>query len=203
MALKAEVLSLEHECWAATVRILGKVVEQRDAYTSAHQQRVSRLAVSIAREMHFSNGDTEEIRIAALMHDLGKIFLPSDFLSKTGDLTPLEFDMLKTHAQLGRDTLNGISFPWPIAEIVFQHHERLDGSGYLRRLKGPQILLAARIVAVADVIDAITMHRPYRAASSPKEALDVIGKGRGTLFDADAVDAYVKPTEPSCLPTAM
>jgi HD-GYP domain-containing protein (c-di-GMP phosphodiesterase class II) len=170
---------------------LAAMTELRDPYTAGHQRRVGELASSIARNMGLPTEQVHAIHLAGVVHDVGKIHIPSEILSKPGKLTPLEFEMLKTHAQAGYDILKSVDFPWPIAEMVLQHHERIDGSGYPHGLKGEEILLEAKIIAVADVVEAMSSHRPYRAALGIDMALDEITKNRDVLYDPQAVDTCV------------
>ncbi len=172
-----------------TVRAISKIIESRDPYTSGHQERVAKIACSIAQEMSLSKDQTEAIRIAATLHDIGKISVPSEILSKPGRLSDMEMGIIKTHSQAAYDILNTIIFPYPIAEIIWQHHERLDGSGYPRGLIGNSILLEARIIGIADVIEAMSSHRPYRPALTIEAALEEVVKYRGILYDAAAVEA--------------
>ena len=134
----------------------------------------------------------ESIRIAAAIHDIGKIFVPAEILSKPGKLSEVEFSFLKQHPQAGFDILKNIEFPWPIAQIVIQHHERMNGSGYPSALSGEALLIEARILAVADVVEAMASHRPYRPALGIDKALEEISQNKGTLYDADAVDACLR-----------
>ena len=177
---------------AATVQVIAHVVETRDAYTAGHQRRVADLARSIASEMHLPSFTVEGIRVAGVIHDIGKISVPAEILSKPGELRHKEFELIKDHPQTGYEILKDIEFPWPIAEIVLQHHERVDGSGYPRGLKGDELLLEARIICVADVVEAIASHRPYRPARGIAVALDEIERNRGVLYDPEAVDACVR-----------
>jgi PAS domain S-box-containing protein/putative nucleotidyltransferase with HDIG domain len=172
-----------------TIRTMSLVVEARDRYTAGHQRRVTQLACAIAQEMKLSDEQTRTLRIAGLLHDLGKINIPTEILSKPGRLTEIEFAMIKTHPQAGYEIVKTIDFPPPTAEIVLQHHERIDGSGYCAGLKGPEILLEARILAVSDVVEAMSSHRPYRPALGIDKALQEILDNRGILYDADVVDA--------------
>jgi PAS domain S-box-containing protein len=176
----------------ATVQSISMIVEMKDPYTSGHQQRVSDLARSIATEMGLSADRQDFIRTASTIHDIGKIAVPAEILSKPTKLTDLEFNLIKTHSQSGYDILKNIEFPWPVADVVLQHHERMDGSGYPHGLKGENISLEARILAVADVVEAITSHRPYRPALGIDVALEEISRNRGILYDADVVDACLK-----------
>jgi len=176
----------------ATVQSISMIVEMKDPYTSGHQQRVSDLARSIATEMGLSADRRDFIRTASAIHDIGKISIPSEILSKPTKLTDLEFNLIKTHVRAGYDILKDIEFPWPVADVVLQHHERMNGSGYPHGLKGDDILLEARILAVADVVEAIASHRPYRPALGIDLALEEISGNKGILYDADAVDACLK-----------
>ncbi len=172
-----------------TIQAIAGIVETRDPYTAGHQRRVADLACAIAREMNLSEDRIEGIRMAATIHDIGKIAVPAEILSKPGELSDVEMSIIKTHSQVGYEILKGIDFPWPIAEIVYQHHERLDGSGYPRGLKGDEILLEARILAVADVVEAMISHRPYRPALTLDVALKEITENSGTLYDPEVVKA--------------
>ncbi|MFM2396878.1 MAG: hypothetical protein RLZZ144_128 [Pseudomonadota bacterium] len=172
-----------------TVHAIATIVEMRDPYTAGHQVRVTALAAAIATEMGLPADQIEAIEVAGMVHDLGKIQTPAEILSKPGEISELEHNLIKTHPQAGYDILKGIHFPWPIADIVLQHHERLDGSGYPHGLKDSEILLAARILSVADVVEAMSSHRPYRASLGIDAALAEIAAHRGTLFDPQVVDA--------------
>jgi PAS domain S-box-containing protein/putative nucleotidyltransferase with HDIG domain len=176
----------------ATVHSLATIVETRDPYTTGHQRRVSVLAEAIAEEMRLNAEQKEFITTAAVMHDIGKLSIPAEILSKPSKLSPIEFDLIKTHPEAGYNILKDIRFPWPVALVILQHHERMNGSGYPNNLKGGDMLLEARIIAVADVVEAISSHRPYRAALGIDFALDEISKNRGTLYDPDVVDACLK-----------
>jgi PAS domain S-box-containing protein len=176
----------------ATVQSISLTLEMKDPYTSGHQQRVADLAHSIATEMGLSADRQDFIRTASAIHDIGKISIPSSILSKPTKLTDLEFRLIKTHSQSGYDILKDIEFPWPVADVVLQHHERMDGSGYPQGLKGNDISLEARILAVADVVEAIAFHRPYRPSLGIAFALEEISRKKGILYDADAVDACLK-----------
>jgi len=172
-----------------TIRVVGLTTEMRDPYTARHQERVTELACAIARKMRIPEQQIDGIHAAGLLHDIGKIAVPAEILTKPTKLTDVEFALIKTHPQVAYDILKGIKFPWPLAKIVLQHHERLDGSGYPNGLKGNEILLEARILAVADVVEAISSHRPYRPALGVDAALDEIKKGKGRLYNPAAVDA--------------
>jgi HD-GYP domain-containing protein (c-di-GMP phosphodiesterase class II) len=167
-------------------------IEARDPYTSGHQSRVSRLAQAIAQEMALPNDTIDNIRMAGIIHDIGKIPVPAEILSKPGKLTDMEFNLIKVHPQSGYDILKDAELPYPIAEIALQHHERLNGSGYPQGLENKQILLESKIIAVADVIEAMASHRPYRPALGIPAALEEIEKNRGTLYDAGAVEVCIR-----------
>ena len=175
-----------------TINTLSSIIEIRDLYTSGHQKRVAELSSKIGERMGLDDDSIRLLRIAGLLHDIGKISVPGDILNKPGKLSPLEFEMVKTHPSLGYEILKNISYFPELAKIVLQHHERLDGSGYPQRLKDGEILLAARILAVADVVEAMTSHRPYRPAYNLEEALEEIKKNRYKLYDPDVVDACVE-----------
>jgi PAS domain S-box-containing protein/putative nucleotidyltransferase with HDIG domain len=174
------------------VEALAFAVETRDPYTAGHQQRVAQLAVAIAREMGFAEGKIEAVQIAASLHDIGKIHVPSDILSKPGRLSSEEMNLVKTHAEASYNILSKIDTPWPIASIVRQHHERMDGSGYPQGLSGDDIGQEARILAVADTVEAMVSHRPYRPALGTDRALEEIEKNKGKLYDADVAGACLK-----------
>jgi len=175
-----------------TVQVIATTVEMRDAYTAGHQRRVAIISEAIANEMGLSKDKVHGLRLASTLHDVGKINIPADILSKPGRLSRLEYELIKTHPQTGYDILKPVEFPWPIAEMVLQHHERLNGSGYPNGLKGDAILLEARIIAVADVLEAMISHRPYRPALGVDLALAEIQQGSGKLYDPAVVDACVK-----------
>ena len=185
------IASLEASVQQA-VQALSRAVELRDPYTSGHQQRVAVLAAAIGERMGLSREDVRAIRVAAVLHDIGKIYVPAEILCKCGPLSKAEMDLMRAHPQAGAEILEKIDFPWPVAETVRQHHERLDGSGYPRGLRGDEILPAARVIAVADVVEAMVSHRPYRPALSSQRALDEIAGGRGVLYDTQAVDACLE-----------
>lgn len=175
----------------ATVNAIAMIVETRDPYTTGHQMRVSLLAKAIAEEMELN--DTKDFIVtAAIIHDIGKLSIPTEILSKPIKLSDLEYELIKTHSQSGYNILKDINFPWPVATVILQHHERINGSGYPQNLKGEEILIESRILAVADVVEAISSHRPYRASLGINYALDEISKNRGTLFDEKVVDACLK-----------
>ena len=171
-----------------TVVALASASEIRDPYTSGHQQRVTKLACSIAENMDLSENLIEGLRIAGLLHDIGKISVPAEILSKPGKITQDEYNIIKQHCQIGYEILKGIEFPWPVAQIVLQHHEKMNGSGYPLGLTGEEILLEARILTVADVIEAMSSHRPYRPGLGIDKALDEVINNKSTFFDPVVVD---------------
>jgi PAS domain S-box-containing protein/putative nucleotidyltransferase with HDIG domain len=175
-----------------TIEAIVHVVETKDPYTAGHQNRVAHLAAAIAEEMELPANTVEGIRMAGVIHDIGKISVPAEILSKPGKLAAKEFELIKDHPQTGHDVLKDVEFPWPIAEIILQHHEKLDGSGYPRGLKGDEVLLEARIITVADVIEAIASHRPYRPAQGIDTALIEIQSNKGILYDPDVADACIR-----------
>ena len=177
---------------AGTIQAMALTIEMRDPYTAGHQRRVGKLSCAIAREMELSAERVEAIQMASDIHDVGKIYIPAEILSKPGQLTEIEYSIIKTHPQVGYDILKSIEFPWPLAEIVYQHHERLNGTGYPNGLSGENILLEARIMCVADVVEAMSSHRPYRPAHGIDKALDEILKNRGILYDSRVVDICIK-----------
>ena len=174
-----------------TIQALATMVEARDRYTAGHQVRVADLACMIARQMGVTESRIPIIRIAALIHDVGKVCVPTEILNKPAPLSPIEFEIVKQHPKAAYDVLSKIEFPWAIADIVLQHHERLDGSGYPSGLRGDQIHLEAQIIGVADVVEAMSSHRPYRAAVGTEQGLEEISKGKGTRFNPAIVDACV------------
>ncbi|MCX5814304.1 MAG: PAS domain S-box protein, partial [Proteobacteria bacterium] len=175
-----------------TIRAISMIVETRDPYTAGHQRKVSNLATVVAQDMGLPKDTVDNIRMAGIIHDIGKISVPAEILSKPGILTHLEMDLIKIHSQSGYDILKDVELPYPIAEIVLQHHERMDGSGYPQGLKGDQILLEAKIISVADVVEAIASHRPYRPAKGIDAALEEIEKNKGILYDSKIVEACLK-----------
>ena len=171
------------------IHAMALAIESRDPYTAGHQQRVGELATAIAAKMGLENERIEALRMAGIVHDLGKISVPAEILSKPTRLSAPEYELIKTHSETGYKILKEIDFEWPIAEIVYQHHERIDGSGYPLGLKGEGLLLEAKIIAVADVVEAMASHRPYRPALGIDMSLAELAKNRGRLYDADVVDA--------------
>ena len=176
----------------AAIDTISKIVEAKDPYTAGHQQKVSLLATAIAKELNLSPDKIEGIRIASLIHDIGKIGLPAEILSKPTKLTDIEFSLIKGHSQIGYDILKSIDFSYPVANIVLQHHEKINGLGYPNNLKGDEILLEARILGVADVVEAMSSHRPYRPALGTDKALEEISKNKAILYDSKVVDACLK-----------
>jgi len=172
-----------------TVQAIASLVETRDPYTAGHQDRVVDLARAIARQMGLSKEQIDGLRIAGKIHDIGKVSVPAELLSLPRKLSDLEFELIKTHAQAGYEIIKDIEFPWPIARIVLEHHERMDGSGYPNGLTGKDILPESRVLAVADVVEAMATHRPYRPALGLSAALEEITRNRGVRYDKDAVDA--------------
>ena len=193
MALAALKASNElQESLEESIKSIANAVESRDEYTAGHMKRVGQLAPAIARELGLSEDVIHGIALAATIHDVGKISIPVEILTKPGKLSKVEFMLVQTHAEAGYDIVKNLKFPWPIAQMIFQHHERMDGSGYPQGLKGEEILLGARIIAVADVIEAMSTHRPYRFVLGIDAALDEIKQHRGTLYDENAVNACLK-----------
>ena len=175
-----------------TVNALASAVEMRDPYTAGHQKRVTELTHAIAIEMELPEGQIEGLRLASLIQDIGKIRVPGEILSKPGKLSHIDFGAIEIHPQVGYDILKSVEFPYPVAQIVLQHHERMDGSGYPWQLKGKEILLEARILAVADVVEAIASHRPYRPSLGINKALEEISRNKGSLYDPKVVDTCLK-----------
>jgi PAS domain S-box-containing protein/putative nucleotidyltransferase with HDIG domain len=187
-----ETLNRLRKAIGTTIQVMVSATEVRDPCTAGHQRRVADLARAIATEMKLSPDNIEAIRLAGPIHDIGKLSIPSEILSKPTRLTNIEFSMVKDHARIGFEILKGVSSPWPLAKIVYQHHERMNGSGYPENLKGDEILLEARILAVSDVVESMSSHRPYRPALGIEAALDEIEKNRGTLYDNAAADACLR-----------
>jgi putative nucleotidyltransferase with HDIG domain len=176
----------------ATIQAIARTMEKRDPYTAGHQARVADIAEAIAREMGLAEERIEGVRIGAHIHDIGKVYVPSEILTRPGKLSAAEFAIIQAHPEIGHDIVKDVDFPWPVARMILEHHERLDGSGYPRGLKGNEILPEARIIAVADVFEAMTSHRPYRPARGMEVALDHLRDRRGTHFDPQAVDALLE-----------
>lgn len=175
-----------------TIELATTLVEMRDPYTAGHEKRVALIAVAIGAELGLEAQRIEGLRIGGYIHDIGKIIIPSEILAKPGRLTEVEYLLIKEHPKAGYDILKNVDFPWPVADIAHQHHERMDGSGYPRGLKGEEILLEARITAVADVVEAMSTHRPYRPGLGLEKALAEIERGRGSLYDPQVTDACLR-----------
>jgi putative nucleotidyltransferase with HDIG domain len=189
--LKDAVDTINHNL-TAVVDTIARTVEFRDPYTAGHQRRVANIAAIIAQDMGLDPSTIEGIRTAASIHDIGKISIPAEILSKPGPLSAPEFELIKQHPEAGYNIVADVDFPWPVAEMIRQHHERLDGSGYPKGLRGEEILLGARIIAVADVVEAMSAHRPYRPGHGIEAALIQIDRDRGTLLDDRAVEACLR-----------
>jgi putative nucleotidyltransferase with HDIG domain len=172
--------------------VITEIVEIRDPYLIGHHQRVSQLATAIAQEMKLSRDKIEGVRFASLVHDVGKVNLPTEIVSKLNKLSEVEFNFVKNHPKISYNILKKVDFPWPIAEIVFQHHEKINGSGYPRGLKGAEILIEAKILGVANVVEAMSSSRSYRPAISVEEFLAEISKNKNILFDPEVVDACLR-----------
>jgi putative two-component system response regulator len=176
----------------STVKVVITMGEMRDPYTAGHQRRVAHIAVAIGAELGFDANRQEGLHVAGCLHDIGKIAIPAEILAKPRALSAVEFQLVKAHARASYDVLKDLEFPWPVAEVALQHHERLDGSGYPQGLKGEAILFEARIVAVADVVEAMASHRPYRAAAGIDNALAEIEAGRSSVYDSAVADACLR-----------
>ena len=185
-------LEKRHQALIGIIHAMAATVEVRDPYTAGHQRRVASLARAIAEEMGLPQKRLEGIYMAGVIHDIGKIYIPAEILTRPGQLTDKEFNLIKDHAQVGYNLLKDIEFPWPIAQVALQHHERINGSGYPQGFKKNKIILEARIIAVADVVETMSTHRPYRAALGLDKALAEIKKNRGVLYDSRVVDACIK-----------
>jgi HD-GYP domain-containing protein (c-di-GMP phosphodiesterase class II) len=192
----------------ALLQVMESTIAARDPYTVSHQQRVTQIACDIAKEMDLPEDRMQQLRIAARLHDLGKVAIPTELLARPGKLSPIEFDLIKTHPQVAYNILQPINFPGDTTEIILQHHERLDGSGYPQGLQEPDILLEAKILGVADVMEAMCSHRPYRPALDPSIALAELSMNKGVLYDAAVVEACLRlygetlpDTETSGLPS--
>lgn len=190
--LQSKSLLLLKESLHGTIEAVSKMAEMRDPYTAGHQRRVAKLSVAIAKELGLAQEAIEAIEVAATVHDIGKIQIPSEILTKPTKLTDLEYEIIKNHPQAGYDILKDINFSYPIAKIILQHHEKIDGSGYPNKLKGNEILLEAKIISVADVVEAMASHRPYRASLGIDFALEEIEKHKGVWYEELIVDACVK-----------
>jgi putative two-component system response regulator len=194
-----------HDMLVQTIQAIARTEEKRDPYTAGHQFRVASLADAIAESLDLAADVREGLGLGAMIHDIGKIYLPAEILNRPGRLSDIEFALVRTHSEVGRDITAAVPFPWPVAEMIHQHHERLDGSGYPRGLQGDQVILEARIIAVADVVEAMASHRPYRPALGVERALEEIRRGRGSQFQPEIVDAclglfeqgYQLPVQPA------
>lgn len=184
---KRSLMKLE-ESMEDTIQAIATTIEMRDPYTAGHQRRVAGLARRIAEEMRLPAEEVHGIYLAATIHDIGKIHIPAEILSFPGKLGEIEYALIRAHAQAGYDILKNVEFPWPVAQMVYQHHEHLDGSGYPRGLKGGEVMLGARILCVADVVESMASYRPYRPGLGTRKALAEIRKNRGRLYDAAVVD---------------
>jgi len=191
MELKKSLEKLQ-SAMSSTIDAISMIVESRDPYTAGHQRRVAKLAVAIAGEVGLSEDRIDLIRMGSLIHDIGKIYIPASILTKPSRLSDLEFAMMKTHPTVGYEILSKVDFIPVIVDIVYQHHERMDGSGYPLGISGEKIFLESRIVAVADTVEAMASNRPYRPAIGTAVALEEIRKQRGFGFDAEVVDACLK-----------
>lgn len=176
----------------SSIKVIARLTELRDPYTAGHEARVGELAAAIAGEMGYDDHMQQGLRVAGLLHDVGKIGIPSEILTKPSRLSNVEYELVKTHAENSYLLLSDIEFPWPIAAVAYQHHERIDGSGYPRGLKGDKIILEARILAIADVIESMASHRPYRPALGTEIALQEIEKHAGTHYDTDCAKACLR-----------
>lgn len=184
-----------HTALIQTVQAMGLTMEKRDPYTAGHQQRVAELAVAITQELGLPDEKIEGIILGAMIHDIGKLCVPAEILNRPGKLTDAEFAIIRSHPQVGYDIIKDVDFPWPISDMILQHHEHLDGSGYPNRLKEGDIILEAKILAVADVMEAMASHRPYRPSLGIDVALNAIKENRGTFYDPDVVDACLRLIE--------
>ncbi|MES9960244.1 MAG: HD domain-containing phosphohydrolase [Sedimenticola sp.] len=180
------------EALLQTIAVTARTIEKRDPFTAGHQQRVSGLVVRIARQMGLKTDRITGLKLGALIHDIGKISIPSEVLVRPGELTDTEFSLVKDHCELGYDILKDVDLPWPVADLIYHHHERLDGSGYPQGLKGDQISMEARILAVADMVEAMSSHRPYRHAFEMTRVREEIINQQGKQLDGDVVDACIR-----------
>jgi putative nucleotidyltransferase with HDIG domain len=187
-----ETLESLRKAFGATIQGMVSAVESRDPYTAGHQTRSADLARAIATEMGLPHEKIDGIRVAGSIHDIGKLSIPAEILSKPKKLTDIEFSLIKEHSQKGYEMLKDVESPWPLAQIVYQHHERMDGSGYPRNLKGDEILMEARIMAVADVLESMASHRPYRPALGIEAALEEIEKNKGIFYDKAVASACLR-----------
>jgi response regulator RpfG family c-di-GMP phosphodiesterase len=184
-----ETMNRLQRAFEGVTESFGLALEARDPYTAGHQRRVAQIATAIGIQMGLSEKEVEGINLSSLIHDIGKIYVPAEILAKPTRLTHTEFQLMKEHSRVGYGIMKNIEFPWPIAETIYQHHERMDGTGYPRGLKGNETLTAARVIAVADVVEAMASHRPYRPALGIDKALEELLKNKGVLYDLDVVKA--------------
>lgn len=175
-----------------TVKSIIALGETRDPYTAAHQQRVAQFACAIAQEMGLSNDRIEGVRVMGAIHDIGKVAVPAEILSKPGSLSSYEFGIIRTHPEVAHNIVKGLKFPWPVAQAIFQHHERLNGTGYPRGISSDDIILEAKILGVADVVEAMASHRPYRPSLGIEKAIAEISQNKGSLYDTNVVETCVK-----------
>ena len=187
-----QTLSSLRKAFGTTIQVMVSAVEMRDPYTAGHQLRVADIARSIAKEMGLPDDKIDGIRLVGSIHDIGKLSVPAEILSKPTKLTDIEFSLIKEHSQIGYEMLKDVESQWPLAQIVYQHHERINGSGYPRNLKGDEILIEARIMAVADVVEAMASHRPYRPGLGIQAALEEIEKNKGIFYDDAVADACLR-----------
>jgi PAS domain S-box-containing protein len=190
--LAREHLEKQKQAFMNTVDLAIEISSLHDRYTVGHARNVALIAVAIGRALGFDEARLEGLKIEGALHDIGKIAVPLELLSKPGALSEVEFQLVKTHPKAGYDLLSRMEWPWPVAEVAYQHHERMDGSGYPNGLKGDEILLESRIIAVADVVEAMTSHRPYRPGFGIDQALSEIERGSGTLYDSVVADACLR-----------
>jgi PAS domain S-box-containing protein len=185
---RKEAERAQRDLTRAAIAAISRTVEARDPYTAGHQERVAAISAEIATDLGLDPLTVEGITVAATIHDVGKVGVPAEILARPGKLSAVEWEMMKIHPQVGHDIIDPIEFPWPIAEMILQHHERLDGSGYPFGLRNDEISLGARVIAVADVLEAMSSHRPYRPGLGIELAIEELTRGRGTQFDAQVVD---------------
>jgi PAS domain S-box-containing protein len=189
--IQRHVTELE-SAFMSTVNVAATLSEMRDPYTAGHERRVAEIAVAIGAALGLDARRQEGLRVAGYLHDVGKISIPAEILAKPGKLTKIEYQLIQAHPQAGHDVLKDVNFPWPVAQVALQHHERIDGTGYPQGLKGDQILIEARIMAVADVVEAMATHRPYRPGLGIDRALAEIERGRGSAYDTGVADACLR-----------
>lgn len=184
-----------------TIQAIAMTVEKRDPYTAGHMSRVAQLAVAIASHMGFQGERLDGLRLGSMIHDIGKVAIPAELLNRPGRLSAIEFDIIMEHSLNGHDIIKDVDFPWPVAQMILQHHERLDGSGYPNGISGEEIIDEARIIAVADVVEAMSSHRPYRPALGLDKALEELRRGSGTAYDESVVDALLQLVEQGTIVT--